>query len=126
MTQHAVESGRPAIIARWWRSYAVAMAGLLVPAGANLLFDLKAGGPKRALLIVALAVQVGSIFWMVALLVRYIRIVRALRARPAPCFNCLYTLSDAQTRCPECGRTQNPGDLSPRWRERVRPGPPAG
>lgn len=54
---------------------------------------------------------------IVPLIFRALHTKRTLKANPHACLNCLYPLAPDQPTCPECGRTQNRQDLSPRWRE---------
>jgi hypothetical protein len=119
MPPPAVEHTQPAAVARWWRAYAVAMAGFVLIAVFQAAVGTRPGGPTKALFLAALALQLGCIVWILVLCVRFCRIMRALRTRPLPCLHCLYPLALDQPICPECGRLQNRHALSDPWKKRL-------
>lgn len=67
--------------------------------------------------ITTLATMAALTLGVVVLLFKILRTNRTLKANPHACLNCLYDLAPDQRICPECGRTQNREDLSPRWRD---------
>lgn len=119
----AVIKGCPEIWRRWMKSFSIAMALIVFPGLALIplnilgLSQAQILGLNIPLVVPLIPIQFGGYLFMLSLTGKAFRIKRWLKTVPNACLCCLYPLEHPNAICSECGRRQNPDDLSPYWRK---------